>query len=195
MITKPQDWETAQAYTGETQQVTPGGHIVRIMGMAQSTSKNSGKPMIIINFDIDEGSELDSFYRKQYEARKRSEPNNARWGGVIRYMLYDKSGQQTNGFFKGFIGAVEESNPGYKWNWDERTIAGKLVGMVFGEEEYRGQNGDIRTSVKAQMARSVQTIRDGVDVPKKKTLQPENAAPGTTYGGFTDIGADLPLPF
>lgn len=194
MITKPQDWETAQAYTGETQQVTPGGHIVRIMGMVQGASRE-GKPMIIVSFDIDEGGELDGFYRRQYDARKQSDPYNAKWGGVIRYMLYDKSGKATNGFFKGFIGAVEESNPGYKWNWDERTIAGKLVGMVFGEEEYRGQNGDIRTSVKAQMARSVQAIRDGVAVPKKKTLQPESAAPGTAYGGFTDMGADLPLQF
>lgn len=191
MIARPNDWDTAQAYTGEGQTLAPGGHIVRIMGMRQETSKNN-KPMIVAAFDIAEGSEYDGFYKRQHEAKKKFDPA-AKWTGVIRYMLHNKDGG-TNCWFKGFIGALEESNPGYKWNWDERSVAGKMCGMVFGEEEYRKQDGSIGVSVKAQQARSVQAIRDGVAVPEKKTLkdEPQGYAPFDPNAGFTQVEEKLP---
>ena len=194
MIAKPNEWETAQAYTGEGQALAPGGHIVRIIGMRQEMSKLSNKPMLTITFDIQEGSEYDGFYKRLHETKRKFDVN-AKWSGVIRYMLYAKDGVSTNGFFKGFIGALEESNPGFKWNWDERSVSGKMVGMVFGEEEYSKTDGTIGTSVKAQMARSVQAIRDGVDVPKKKLLKEEPAgyAPFDPSAGFTQ--AEDPLPW
>lgn len=194
MIAKPRDWDTAQAYTGESRQLPPGGHIAKIMSMRQETSQ-SGKPMIAVGFDIDEGGEYDGFYRQLYQARRAQSPN-ARWGGVIRFMLYGKDGVSTNGFFKGFIGSVEESNPGYRWDWDERGMAGKKVGLIFREEEYRAQDGEIRTSVKAFQARSVKTILDGVPVPEKKRLveSAPSPAPFNPAAGFTQVEDDE-LPF
>ena len=38
-------------------------------------------------------------------------------------------------FFKGFITAVEKTNPGYTWDWDEKKLIGKNVIAVFGEED------------------------------------------------------------
>lgn len=195
MIAKPRDWESAQAYTGESQQVTPGGHMVRILAMRQEMSQQSQKPMLVVAFDIDEGSELDGFYKRQHAARKVQNPG-AKWNGVIRYMLYGKDGVSTNGFFKGFVTAVEESNPGYKWNWDERSMAGKRVGLVFREEEYRAQTGEVKSSVKAYQARSVQAIADGVPVPEKKRLAEAvpSVAPFNPAAGFTQV-EDENLPF
>ena len=195
MIAKPKDWETAQAYTGESEQLEPGGHIVRIMAMRQEMSRNN-KPMLVVAFDIEEGSPSDGYFKRRHDNAKKQN-TAAKWPGVIRYTLYGKDGVSTNAFFKGFISAVEESNPGYHWNWDERSVAGKLVGMVFGEEEYRSQqDGSIRSSVKAQQARSVQAIRDGVKVPEKKALKEEN--PGYALfdpnAGFTQAD-DEELPF
>lgn len=195
MIARPNDWDTAQAYTGESEQLAPGGHIVRIMAMRQEMSRNN-KPMLVVAFDIEEGSASDGFYKRRHDAAKKQNAA-AKWQGVIRYMLHAKDGVSTNGFFKGFIGALEESNPGFKWNWDERSVAGKLVGMVFGEEEYRSQtDGSIRTSVKAQQARSVQAIRDGVKAPEKKRLKDDNpgTAPFDPNAGFTRAD-DEDLPF
>ena len=192
MIQKPSDWDSAQAYTGEGQRITPGGHVCRIMGMRQEMSKNN-KPMLIVAFDICEGSELDGIYKRQHEMKKKFDAA-AKWQGVIRYMLYGKDGVSTNGFFKGFITAVEESNPGWVWNWDEKSVAGKMVGMVFGEEEYRKQDGSIGSGVKAQQARSVQAIRDGVAVPEKETLkdEPQGYAPFDPNAGLSQVKDKLP---
>lgn len=40
-------------------------------------------------------------------------------------------------FFKGVLTSLEESNPGFRWNWDESTLVGKKVGGVFGREQFR----------------------------------------------------------
>lgn len=191
MIAKPKDWDTAQAYTGDRgPQMTPGGHICRIMGLRQETSKN-GNPMIVIAFDIDEGSELDGFYKARLKEQQKQN-SASKWQGVIRFMLYDKSGN-TNPFFKGFIKSLEESNAGYRWDWDERSAVDKKIGIVFREEEYM-QETQIRSSVKAWQARSVQTILDGVPVPPKKMLQEHGAQPFDPTAGFVAVDSDE-LPF
>lgn len=191
MIAKPKDWDTAQAYTGDRgPRMTPGGHICRIMGLRQETSKN-GNPMIVIEFDIDEGSELDGFYKARLKEQQKQN-SASKWQGVIRFMLYDKSGN-TNPFFKGFIKSLEESNTGYRWDWDERSAVDKKIGIVFREEEYM-QETQIRSSVKAWQARSVQAILDGVPVPPKKMLQEHGAQPFDPTAGFVAVDSDE-LPF
>ena len=189
MIPKPTDWDTAQAYTGDVERMTPGGHIVKIMNARMDMSKN-GRPMLVVSFDICEGSPLDGFYRRMHDSRKNAGFTTG-WGGVIRFMLYASDGVSTNGFFKGFITSVEESNPGYRFNWDERGLEGKLVGLVFGEEEYLGNDGKPHTSVKAQQARRVEAIRAGVPVPQAKKLNPASAQPAQTFAEVEDD--DLPF--
>ena len=189
MIAKPRDWDTAQAYTGDVERMTPGGHIVKIMNVRQDMSRNS-RPMIVVSFDICEGSPLDGFYRRKHDRRKNAGFTTG-WGGVIRFMIYENDGKSTNKFLKVFATSVEESNPGYQFNFDESSLADKLVGLVFGEEEYLGNDGKPHTSVKAQQARSVEAIRAGVPVPQAKKLNAESVKPAQ---GFTEVEDDE-LPF
>lgn len=191
MIAKPKDWETAQAYTGGAgQQMTPGGHICKIVALRQETSKN-GNPMIVVAFDIDEGSELDGFYKAKLKDQQKQN-KDSKWQGVIRFLLYGKDGG-TNPYFKGFVKSLEESNAGYHWDWDERSPAGKKIGIVFREEEYM-QETQIRSSVKAWRVRSVQAILDGVPVPPKKLLETHAAQPFDPKAGFVAVEDDE-LPF
>ena len=191
MIAKPKDWETAQAYTGGGgQQMTPGGHICKIVALRQETSKN-GNPMIVVAFDIDEGSELDGFYKAKLKDQQKQN-KDSKWQGVIRFLLYSKDGG-TNPYFKGFVKSLEESNAGYHWDWDERSPAGKKIGIVFREEEYM-QETQIRSSVKAWRVRSVQAILDGVPVPPNKLLQEHGAQPFDPKAGFVAVDDDE-LPF
>ena len=78
-------------------------------------------------------------------------------------------------FFKGFITAVEKSNPNYKWNWDEKTLIGKNVIAVFGEEEYKDKNdGKIKVSTKLVEFRSLEAYQKGlIKVPELKKLPVE----------------------
>ena len=84
-------------------------------------------------------------------------------------------------FFKGFISVIESSNSGFKWDWDEKKLVGKLFGGVFGEEEYEGTDGEIRTSVKCKQIRSADKIRsDDFTIPDIKKLSGSTSrAPST----------------
>lgn len=86
-------------------------------------------------------------------------------------------------FFKAFITAIEKSNPGYKWDWDESKLIGKGVIAVFGEEEYEDKEGNVRIGTKLVEFRSVEALKEGrIKVPELKKLppkpvEPENLAP------------------
>ena len=58
-------------------------------------------------------------------------------------------------------------------NWDERTLRNKLVGIVFGQEEYENQMGEVKLSTKARFIRSVEAVKKGIPCPRCKA--PERA--------------------
>lgn len=75
-------------------------------------------------------------------------------------------------FFKGFITAIEKTNPGYKWDWDETKLVGKKVMAVFGEEEYLDADGTIKVSTKVVEFRSLEAYEAGkLTVPPLKKLE------------------------
>lgn len=196
MISKPRDWDSAPTYDGGGTRLTPGGHICRILHMIQTTSK-AGNPMIVTQFDIDENGEFDGYFMRRFNELKKQntdENQKTRYPGNFYTNLYNDKGE-TNPYFKGFIKALEESNPGYKWNWDEKSVEGKKIGLVFREEEYRVQTtGEIKTGIKPFQPRNVQAIRNGVPVPQKKTIPEHAPQPFDPNAGFV-AADDEELPF
>jgi len=71
--------------------------------------------------------------------------------------------------FKGFTTAVENSNPGYQWNWDEKSLVGKKLCGVFGLEEYEKQDGTVGVATKLIQFRSLNKLPE-VQIPKVKLL-------------------------
>ncbi len=81
-------------------------------------------------------------------------------------------------FFKAFITAIEKTNPGYSWDWDEQKLVGKNVMAVFGEEEYKANDGSIKVATRVVEFRSLQAYQEGkIVVPPLKKLPPEEAKP------------------
>ena len=82
------------------------------------------------------------------------------------------------GFFKHFISTVEKSNPGYHWDWDERTLVGKKFGAVLGLEQYVKKNGDISTRIYLDRETPVDDIRrNDFRIPPLKTLPGHEPSP------------------
>ena len=98
------------------------------------------------------------------------------------------------GFFKGFISAVEQSNTGFKWDFDERKLVGKTIGVVLGDEEYRKKDGSIGTRPVFDKVRSAETIRGGhFDIPPLKKLAED--APAAPVWSAVDMDGSDDLPF
>lgn len=185
------DYSNVQAFDGDFETLPLGGHICVIKG-TKIESYDWGE-MLVLALDIDEG-EHKGFYQRQYDRRKQDKPD-AKWPGTYRQGIPKDDGSdkdnKTKGFFKGMITCIEKSNPGYTWNWDEKSLAGKKIGGVFGQEEFIGTDGQVHLATKCVYVRTVDSIRKGVEVPKTKVLdnRPEPA------DSFFPPADDTPLPF
>ena len=83
--------------------------------------------------------------------------------------------EQSLPFFKGFVTALENSNPNYKWDNDETKFIGLKIGFVLAEEEYEGKDKNdapkIRVRVYVAERHSVDAIKSGdFKVPELKKL-------------------------
>lgn len=198
MITKPKDFDKARAYgaTGDFNPLPLGGHVCRIVGAQEKKSKN-GNDMIEVAFDIAEGSEYDGRFNERFKELRKDKPD-AKWpnAGMFRTITSTKDGNCSS-YFKGLITAIEESNAGFNfWSTggDERTLKNKMVGFVFGEEEYTGSDGKVHTAVKAVYAVSVDRVREGIEPPAKKTVS-NGGGNLLKEKGFKEVTDEEPLPF
>ena len=83
--------------------------------------------------------------------------------------------------FKGFTTAIENSNSGYTWDFDEKKLKGKIVGLVLGEEEFLNSSGNVRTRTYVSAVRSVDVIRGGkFEVPEIKRLDATKSTSATS---------------
>jgi hypothetical protein len=170
-----------------------GGYIAKILE-AKEVSYDWGN-VLLISFDIAEG-EHKSFFQSDYAANTNEDK---KWRGVYRLNEPKDNGTEQDGWTKNTFGnamyAVEASNNGYHWNWDEKTLKGKSVGVLFRnfEWEMNGKNG---WSTECGMLLSVDDIRSGKYKPMKdKPLKNKSASASNSYSSFAEIPDDEELPF
>jgi hypothetical protein len=183
-------FDKVEAKTGEYESLQAGGYICKILQVKaeESDGTKNYDTLLRIGFDIAEGEHKD-YYRRQFDRKKQSNPD-AKWTG----MYYQTVKGDDLGYFKGFITSIEKSNPGYKWDWDEQKLKGKLFGGVFGEEEYLGNDGNVHASVKLQWIRSVDKVRSGeFTVPGKKLFKGNNSSTSLSFNSATDDDDECPF--
>lgn len=168
---KPNDFDTVQAFTG-FEALTPGGHICKIMKVEETKSK-AGRDMIVVYLDTDRTDSQPNYYSNAYKNDTRA---NKKWNNnaIVRQLVLDAEGN-TNRGFKTFIDYVEKCNNGFKVVWGEHfadCFKDKLVGAVFGEEEYLNNDGVSKFACKFQSFRTIEEVKNGIDAPERKLLNP-----------------------
>lgn len=195
MIKRPSNWDSVQAFT-ERRKLPLGAYVCCIK--QANVQQNTWGDQLCILFDIEDG-EYAGFYDADFKGNTREDK---KWKGVLRYFLPldngDEKDEYTKSSFKGLVTSIEESNPGYTWNWDERTLKGKLLGIIFRNEEWE-YNEKSGWTVRPWRACSVDTVADGsYTLPKDKPLKKaETASYGNAYTyppEYTNID-DSQLPF
>lgn len=194
---KPRDFDNVSAY-GEFKPLELGGHICRIMRV-EETKSSTGKDMIVISLDTAPQDKQPGYYTEQYRADDRPDK---KWGCRVFQLVLDKDGN-TNRGFKTFITAVEKSNPGFQVQWGDGFAAcfkNRLIGGVFGREQYMNSVGELKWSTKCVQFRSVEAIQQGVEIPKDRYLQGQEQAQSGYQNGYQsdfteldDTGEDLPF--
>lgn len=168
------DFENVQA-AGSFERPGADGYVCII----RHVEDNPDKEFLHIEFDIAEG---------KWKGYAQETAERAGFWPLRCNRFY---GQKGIGFFKAFIEAVQDTNKGYKWNWNEQSLVNKGIGVVFREEEYVARDGSIRKSIAPFEFKTAAQIRDGdFTVPAPKTVNPAAAASAT----FIDDSGDV-LPF
>lgn len=180
-----ENFENVKAISGEFARPTAGGyicHITHVKDVPYDETTKKGD-YLKIEFDIVHGE----FKRYYLDSSLRN--GGQWWGNFIR--SYKESAQ---GMFKHFINCVEESNAGYKWDWQEQRLEAKLIGLVLGEEEYRKNDGSIGTRLIVKDIKTVEQIMDGdFKVPTTKKLDKPVTAPASDFVMLDDPDSQLPF--
>lgn len=195
MINKPRNWENVQA-AAERRKLPAGGYLVKVIGAKVATyqTQTGGTvDKLEIALDIVDG-EYKGFYNDDYKAQNQEDK---KWKGVLRQYLPKDDGTEkdewTKSSLKALTDAIEESNPGYHWDWDETKLKGKLAGCLFQNQQW-SMNG--RTGWKAQPFRfiSADKIRSGkFEVPADKPLKGQETAAAASFPPAEEDEGDLPF--
>lgn len=153
-------WENIKENSG-FEKLSPGGYIVKLLNIQDVPEKEYLK----ISFDIDEG-EKKGFFTEQYKNNTQTDKKWPNAGSFIRSYKATAASM-----FRGFTNAVENSNKGYTFDFNEESLKGKKVGVIVAEEEYVNQKGQVRVRTYVSAVRSVDTIKKGeFTVPELKKL-------------------------
>lgn len=169
-----------------------GGYVAKILDAEEK--EYSWGSVLVISFDILEG-EFKDFFKQNYKANTREDK---KWKGVYRLTVPQETNQWYDSQKRTFgnaIACIEESNNGYHWNWDEKTLKGKTVGVLFRNFEYDVE-GNTGWSTECCSLASVEDIREGnFKMPKDKPLKKKaTTTPVAPVINFEEID-DEDLPF
>ena len=203
MIKKPQGYDQAPAYTGESVQLPKGKYVCVIRQVAAKESTN-GNAQFVILYDIAEG-EYKDFYQKLFDADRAQDPSGAKWRGVFKQNMEGKG----TPWLKGIITSIERSN-NFTFQWDkegnEKTLQGNRFGGIFRRRQYEADNGNRPIVTELYRIRSVAGLAEAEvpedellpDGPSERKDPSQAAAPSSVGDGFMNIpdGAeDEGIPF
>ena len=180
------NYENVQASSGDFARPTTGGYICKIMDVEDVPMNEQGKgDYLRIEYDIADG-DFKGYYKEQFD----------RWGGNWNASFIRSYKEKALGMLKHFTNCVEQSNAGYEWDWNEKGLVGKFVGLVLGEEEYKNSAGEIKTKLVVNQVKTVEDIKNGnfkIPAPKKLAVETQT----NDFAGFTPVANDSmdDLPF
>lgn len=167
-----------------------GGYVCQIIS-AKVESNDWGDTLVIAH-DVCEG-DYAGIFKRDYDANTMDEK---KWRGTFRQRLPKDDGSEQDAWKKRSLGntiwAIEQSNPGFTWDWDEKKLKGKKIGLIYRnkEWEYNGRSG---WTTEAGKAESIDNIHDG----KFKPLSDKPLPEGRTVSApvLTEEEDDGELPF
>lgn len=185
------DYESVQSYK-DRPQLPVGGYVMRIMGA--EVKENRVGQYVQISMDIAEGQYKD-FFANDY----RSQDSNKKWHCNYLLNVPTDDGSERDGWnkrrFKTFTEALEESNDGYHFDWDEKKFKGMSIGGLFNIREWKDGDRRGRSTNLAQVC-SVEKIRSGkYKLPKDQLLSDTGSTTSENAPGGYTVVHDDDLPF
>ena len=158
-----------------------------------------GRQAIEIMLDICEGE-----YKDRYTEVWRDQDEkwgNATYRGTFRIVLpIDNDEDWRKRQFEGNLWCVQESNPGYAWDWDEKKLKGKKVGISVRKKLYTGKDKDgnevDRETTEIAKFETVDDVRNGKCKPVKERDTRKNKTEQSNNQQFTPVeSSEVSVPW
>lgn len=190
---KPDGYDECDAIGGGFRDPQAGPCILGIVNASIKNNRN-GEQVLTLFLDIAEGEFKNHYQRLTNRLNKNL---------LLRY-FQNTEGKGTP-YFKGIISAIEESNQGFQFDWNESELIHKKLGGNLREEEYvRTSDGTIGIALRVAYLCSKRSILEGGHkvLPAKKLQQETQREPGVDDIPPDDFNQDIsyqyeeePLPF
>ena len=180
----------------EWEALPKGAYVIKLLNIKEEANKNNSGTHLAIAFDVAEG-EYAGFYKKAFENDTREDKKWNNDAVIYINCPEDNSPQWIIDNFNKFMTAVEDSNEGYHWGWDEKTLKNKLVGAKFCIEQSE-YDGKIYYHTKAKWFIAAKKIRDGKygKLPNDELITASVANDGPTdFMNIPDNITDEEIPF
>ena len=176
-----------------------GAYVCKIMNVKIDGTEPDQQ--LVLRLDIVEG-EFTSYYTNRYnhdagQGAQRRQYGVAKYKGDFRLNIPNPANTKREhpewdvAAFNNMVFCVESSNAGYKWDWNEAGLKGKLVGINVRAGTY---NGNAYTTI--GKLEPVDDVRKGLCKPMKPKADSHPPLAETTGdpSGFTMVETDE-LPF
>lgn len=186
MMKKPNNWNEVQEFTNRPK-LPLDAYVCKVKKAA--IQNNGYGDQLCILFDIAEG-EFAGFFGEEYKANQNQDK---KWKGVLRVWLPKDDGSDkdewTKRTLKGVVTSFEKSNPGYQFDWNEASLVGKMIGILFRNEEWEWED-KTGWAVRPFRAITVDRVRDeDFEIPKDKPLQKKAADSfADPFAGVSSMG-------
>lgn len=174
-------------------EILPAGGYVCEIKSAKEEDFSWGSRLVLA-IEVVEGKYA-GFFKKDFDSNDREDK---KWRGTYRITIPADDGSERDGWTKRTFGnlmySIENSNPGYHWDWDEKGLKGKKLGVLFRNKEWE-MNGRTGWTTEAAGSCTVEDIRENTfRLPKDKPLKDrpvENQA--DSGSGTVEDESDLPF--
>lgn len=170
-----------------------GAYVGEIQGVKVEDSYNHEFEQLVLMLEVTEG-EYKGRYHEHYANQKERFGDNVKYRGSLRIRIptgKDGEDEWIRRQFEGAMWAVEDSNDGYAFDWDETKLKGKKVGFsvrdtyyTYGDKDYQGTEIGRLESIKEVKAGKVRPMKER-DSRKNKTEE-------TAY---TNVSSTVDVPF
>lgn len=156
---------------------------------AENGQKYDSLEMMI---DITEGEYANRF-TEVYNDQKERFGDSIKYKGIFRlYCPSDDSEDWVDRKFGNNLWCVQESNPGYTWDNDEKKLKGKKVGISIRRRMYTF-NGQDRETTEIGQFETIKDVKDGKCRPMRdRDTRQKKTEDSTDGSGFTDVSNSEP---
>ncbi|MCD8200489.1 MAG: hypothetical protein LUD47_00255 [Clostridia bacterium] len=193
-IKKFKSYDSVKPY-GDYEALPVGGYVLRIMD-ARAQENQYGQ-YVQVRLDIEEG-DYKGYFMNDYQSQEKEDK---KWHCTYLLNVPKDDGSERDGWtarrFKTFTSALEDSNEGYHFDWDETKFKDKLIGGLFNEREYKKADGSIGRVTNLAQVCDINKVRSGnYKLPKDKLLNGDQGG-GTATEGFINVpeGAADEIPW